>query len=113
VLFLSMPWRRIEEVEVWIHSFFNFEESSLGSPSEEKNLLHLLHESRECVDSIAAVWMVRVSVPRGVRVFSSPKLPRPALGPNQSPIQWVPSFFPWVKVARAPKLTTHLHLVLR
>jgi hypothetical protein len=42
---------------------------------------------------------VGVRVPVGSRIFSTS--PRPALGPTQPPIQWVPEFFPGVKAAGA------------
>ena len=38
-------------------------------------------------------WMVRGSnSSRGQRLFIFSKMSRPALGPNQTPIQWVPLF---------------------
>jgi 8-oxo-dGTP pyrophosphatase MutT (NUDIX family) len=50
-------------------------------------------------DSVVGIdtgWMVRESNPGGGRDFHQPS--RPALGPNQPPIQWV---FPGGKVAEA------------
>ena len=41
-----------------------------------------------------------------------PHLSRPALGPSQPPIQWVPGFDPWVKSGRGVTLTPHPLLVL-
>jgi hypothetical protein len=38
---------------------------------------------------------------------------RPALGPNQTPIQWVPGLFPRVKAAGCVALTTYPHLAPR
>jgi len=38
---------------------------------------------------------------------------KPALGPTQPPIQWVPGALPWVYSGRIVKLTIHLHLVAR
>jgi len=38
---------------------------------------------------------------------------RPALGPTQPPIQWVPGILSRGYSGRGVKLTTHLHLVLR
>ena len=35
----------------------------------------------------------------------SPYLSRPRLEPNQSPVQWVPAFFPWVNCGRGVTLT--------
>jgi len=34
-------------------------------------------------------------------IFSSPQPSKPALGPTQTPIQWVSWFFPGCKMARA------------
>jgi hypothetical protein len=38
---------------------------------------------------------------QGQEVLSSPKLSRPAVGPHQLPIQWIPGFFPAGKEAGA------------
>jgi len=40
-----------------------------------------------------------------------PHLPRPALGPAQPPVQWVPASFPGVKSGRGVTLTPHPLLV--
>jgi len=54
--------------------------------------------------------VVGVLIPgRGERVFPLASVPRPALGPTQPPVQWVPG----VKRGRGVTLTTHPHLVLR
>jgi hypothetical protein len=51
-------------------------------------------------------------LPAGARIFPLTSVFRPALGPTQPPVQWVP----WVlslgvKRGRGVKLTTHPHLV--
>jgi hypothetical protein len=51
---------------------------------------------------------------QGQRIFLLAAASRPALGPTQSPIQWVPAVIsPGVKRGRGVTLTTHPHLVPR
>ena len=50
---------------------------------------------------------------QGQETFLFSKMSRPALGPTQPPIHWVPGSFPGSKEVGALKLTTHLNLVLR
>jgi len=50
---------------------------------------------------------------RGKRFFSSPKSPRPALGPIQPPVQWDTGVCFGGQRGRGVNLTTHLHLVPR
>jgi len=54
-------------------------------------------------------WTVRGSNPGGAEVF--PHLSRPALGPTQSPVQWVPGLSRGVKSGRDVTLTPHPLLV--
>jgi hypothetical protein len=60
-------------------------------------------------------WAIEVRSPAETRDSSSnPSVSRPALGPTQHPVQWVPGVLsPGVKRGRGATLTTHLHLVPR
>jgi hypothetical protein len=50
----------------------------------------------------------------GAEDFPLASVSRPALGPTQPPVQWVPGVLsPGVKRGRGVTLTTHLHLVPR
>ena len=49
-------------------------------------------------------WAARGSNPGGDEIF---RPSRPALGPTQPPVQWVPGLSPGVKCGRGVLLTTH------
>jgi hypothetical protein len=57
---------------------------------------------------------IEVQSPAEARHFPLASVSRPALGPSQSPVQWVPGVLSLgVKGGRGVTLTTHTHLVLR
>jgi hypothetical protein len=57
----------------------------------------------------------RGSIPgRGERIFPLASLSRPALGPTQSPVQWIPGVLsPGLRRGQGVTLTTHPHLAPR
>jgi hypothetical protein len=57
---------------------------------------------------------IGVRCPEGQRIFPLASVSRPALGPTQPPVQWVPGVLsPGVKRGSGVMLTTHPHLVPR
>jgi hypothetical protein len=57
---------------------------------------------------------IGVRSPAGAKDFSIASLSRPALGPTQPPVQWVPGVLsPGLKRGLGVTLTTHPHLVPR
>jgi hypothetical protein len=58
--------------------------------------------------------VIEVRSPAGARIFPLISVSRPALGPTQPPVQWVPGVLsPGVKARPGVTLTTHPHLVPR
>jgi hypothetical protein len=57
----------------------------------------------QAVQCLTTGWTIRVRSPTEAEDFSSSLASRPALGPTQPPVQWVP----WVKRGRGVTLTTH------
>jgi hypothetical protein len=57
---------------------------------------------------------IEVRSPAGQRIFSLASVSRPALGPIQPPVQWVPGVLsPGLKRGQSVTLTTHPDLVPR
>jgi hypothetical protein len=57
---------------------------------------------------------IGVRSPAGAKDFPLSSVSRPALGPTQPPVQWVPGVLsPGVKRGRGVMLTTHPYLVPR
>jgi hypothetical protein len=59
-------------------------------------------------------WAIGVRSPTGTKDFPVTSVSRPALGPTQPPVQWIPVILsPGAKRGRGVTLTTHPHLVPR
>jgi hypothetical protein len=57
---------------------------------------------------------IEIRSPAGARIFPLASVSRPALGPTQPPVQWVPGVLSLgVKRGRGVTLTPHHHLVSR
>jgi hypothetical protein len=69
----------------------------------------------QSVQCLATDWTTgrsRFDPRQGQRIFPLASVSRPALGPTQPPVQWVPGVLsPGVKCCRGVTLTTHSHLV--
>jgi hypothetical protein len=83
----------------------------------ELNTLTMKVVSRvaQSVQCLATGWTTGRSMfdpGRGERIFPAASVSRPALGPTQPPVQWVPGVLsPGIKCSRVVTLTTHPHLV--
>jgi hypothetical protein len=68
----------------------------------------------QSVQCLTTDWTAGVRSPQRQRIFPLPSASRPALGPTQPPVQWVPgALCPGVKRGRGVMLTTHPLLVPR
>jgi hypothetical protein len=57
---------------------------------------------------------IEVRYPAGARISPLTSVSKPALGPTQPPVQWVPGVLsPGLKRGRGVTLTTHPHLLPR
>jgi hypothetical protein len=69
----------------------------------------------QSVQCLATGWTTgrsRIDPRQGQRIFPLASMSRPALGPTQPPVQWVPGVLsPGVKRGRGVTLTTHPYLV--
>jgi hypothetical protein len=66
----------------------------------------------QAVYCLTTVWTTGLSVfdsRQRQAIFPVASMPKPALGPTQPPVQWVPG----VKCGRGVTLTTHPHVVPR
>jgi hypothetical protein len=91
-------------------------------PNELYVVIHSLTANKEPWSPVSIVSgyglddrAIRGSIPgRGKRIFPVTSVSRPALRPNQPPVQWVPEIIsPELKHGRSVALTTYPHVVSR
>jgi hypothetical protein len=77
-------------------------------------LQHCIEELNQLATSKVSTGRSGFDLRRGQRIFPVASVSRPALGPTQPPVQWVPGVLsPGVKRGRGVMLTTQPYLVPR
>jgi hypothetical protein len=93
-------------------SFFKYRDRLLKSSNDIKGAA--VAQAVECLTTGWTIGRSRFDPQQGHRIFLLAPASRPALGPTQPHIQWVPGVLsPGVKRGRGVTLTTHPHLVPR
>jgi hypothetical protein len=109
--------REIEPANLLQYFLYSGEEFTITKPQAYLLVFIICHniycEPGSSVSIVSGYGLddqaIEVRSPAGERIFPLASVSRPALGPTQPPVQWVPGVLsPGLKCGRGVKLTTHV-----